>query len=109
MESIYPSVIEYLRNAGFERWARAYSKQRRYQMMTTNIYESLNSVLKNDRNLPVASLLDAIQWSLQEWFYERSKSSTSWNSILTKWAGGEMRKLVEISGSFIVSIFFSTG
>ena len=88
------------------RWTRAYSKQRRYQMTTINISDSLNLVLKNDRNLQVTSLLDAIRQLLQQWFYERSKSSAFFNCILTKWAEGEMRKLVEISRSFTVSFFF---
>ena len=42
MESIYPSIRGYLMKVGFERWSRAYSRKRRYQIMTTNICESLN-------------------------------------------------------------------
>jgi len=37
MESIYPTIREYLSKVGFEKWARAYSKRRRYNMLTTNI------------------------------------------------------------------------
>ena len=47
IKSIYPSIREYLRKVDFERWARAYSRQRKYQMMTANISENLNFVLKD--------------------------------------------------------------
>ena len=67
------------------RWTRAYSKQRRYQMTTINISDSLNLVLKNDRNLQVTSLLDAIRQLLQQWFYERSKAAFAIKRRLTSW------------------------
>ena len=46
MESMYPSIRDYLSKVSFEKWARAYCTRKRYQMMTTNISESLNAVLK---------------------------------------------------------------
>ena len=49
MESIYPTIREYLSKVGFEKWARAYSRRRRYNMLTTNISECLNNILKEPR------------------------------------------------------------
>ncbi|TYJ96591.1 uncharacterized protein E5676_scaffold1278G00090 [Cucumis melo var. makuwa] len=103
MESIYPSIRGYLMKVGFERWSRAYSRKRRYQIMTTNICESLNSKLKIDRDLPVASLLEAIREFLQRWFYERRKAASCLKSVLSSWAEGLIRKLVDESRSFIVN------
>ena len=106
MESIYPSIRGYLMKVGFERWSRAYSRKRRYQIMTTNICESLNSKLKIDRDLPVASLLETIREFLQRWFYERRKAASCLKSVLSSWAEGLIRKLVDESRSFIVSVMF---
>ncbi|KAA0053388.1 uncharacterized protein E6C27_scaffold428G00520 [Cucumis melo var. makuwa] len=69
--------------------------------MTTNICESLNSKLKIDRDLPVASLLEAIREFLQWWFYERRKAASCLKSVLSSWGEGLIRKLVDESRSFI--------
>ncbi|XP_022155934.1 uncharacterized protein LOC111022933 [Momordica charantia] len=88
MESIYPTTREYLSNVGFEKWARAHTKERIYQMLTTNISESLNATLKESRDLPVASLLDSIRQLLQ--------------SFLSPWAETEIRKQFNESKSLMV-------
>ena len=41
--------------------------------MTSNCAESVNSVLKNLRELPLATKLSSIRDVLKKWFYERSK------------------------------------
>ncbi|KAA0067881.1 uncharacterized protein E6C27_scaffold138G00350 [Cucumis melo var. makuwa] len=71
--------------------------------MTTNICESLNSKLKIDRDLPTASLLEAIREFLQRWFYERRKAASCLKSVLSSWAEGLIRKLGDESRSFIVN------
>lgn len=106
MESIYPTIRGYLSNVGFEKWARAYSRRRRYRMMTTNNSESINARLKESRDLPVAALLDSIRDTLQKWFYQRSKAASKMKSILTTWAETELRKEHDKSRSFTVRIFF---
>ncbi|XP_022156574.1 uncharacterized protein LOC111023450 [Momordica charantia] len=102
MESIYPTIREYLSNVGFEKWARAHTKERRYQMLTTNISESLNATLKESRDLPVASLLDSVRQLLQRWFYDRSKSAASLNNFLSPWAYTEIHKQFNESKSLVV-------
>ncbi|XP_038907134.1 uncharacterized protein LOC120092945 [Benincasa hispida] len=102
MESIYPSIREYLSEVGFEKWARAYSRRKRYRMMTTNISESLSSVLEESREFPIASLLDSIRQLLQDWFYERSKLASSMKTVLTSWAENELRDQHNQSRNFKV-------
>src|ERR1051325_8387759 len=102
MESVCPTIRQYLTKAGFEKWSRAYARGRRYDMMTTNCAESINSLLKDPRNLPVASLLEAIRELLQKRFYERSKLAMSIKSILTPWAENRLREQHEKSRSFVV-------
>ncbi|XP_038883410.1 uncharacterized protein LOC120074380 isoform X1 [Benincasa hispida] len=87
---------------GFEKWSRAYSRRIRYEMMTTNPLECVNSVLKENRNLSVASLLDAIRGLLQKWFHDRRKASLSMTTILTPWVDNILHNQHEQSKSFMV-------
>ncbi|XP_070013492.1 uncharacterized protein [Nicotiana sylvestris] len=64
-------TYDYLMEEPPERWARSCSPQRRYDMLTTNIVESMNSVLLEARELPILRMMDFIQVKLQHWFYER--------------------------------------
>ena len=57
MEAIKPSIRQYLVKAKFERWARSYSIKKRYNIMSSNISESLNSVMKDARDLPGNSFI----------------------------------------------------
>ena len=42
------------------KWSRAYCPVRRYDLMTTNIVESMNSALKHARKLPITPLMESI-------------------------------------------------
>ena len=72
--------------------------------MTTNRSESVNSVLKEDSNLPVAGLLDGIREFLQKWFHDRREASLSMKTILTSWTESILRKQHEESRSFLVRV-----
>ncbi|KAA0062123.1 protein FAR1-RELATED SEQUENCE 3-like [Cucumis melo var. makuwa] len=68
MESVCSNIRDYLSSAGFEKWSRTYSRRRRYRMMTSNCAESVNSVFKDLRELPVATMFCSIRNVLQKWF-----------------------------------------
>ena len=74
--------------------------------MTTNIVESVNLVLKDVRDLPIASLLDSIRDILQKWFHDRSKVVFSTKIILSTCAENILRKEHEKSRSFLVCVIF---
>ncbi|KAL0539482.1 hypothetical protein IC582_023696 [Cucumis melo] len=59
---------KYLNDVGIARWSRVHCPGRRYNMMTTNIAESMNSILKEPRDLPIASFLENVRALLQRWF-----------------------------------------
>ncbi|KAL4016972.1 hypothetical protein IC575_024643 [Cucumis melo] len=63
-----------------------FTARRRYNMMTTNIAESMNSILKEPRDLPIASFLENVRALLQRWFWERREEGIKVTSTLTKWA-----------------------
>ncbi|XP_059310306.1 uncharacterized protein LOC132061523 [Lycium ferocissimum] len=68
----YGNVVEYLKNdVGFERWSRVHFPRRRYDVMTSNIAESVNARLVIEREYPIITLFNAIQRMLCRWFHER--------------------------------------
>ncbi|KAA0045025.1 MuDRA-like transposase [Cucumis melo var. makuwa] len=77
---------KYLNDVGIARWSRVHCPGRRYNMMTTNIAESMNSILKEPRDLPIASFLENVRALLQRWFWERREKGIKVTSTLTKWA-----------------------
>ena len=60
IQKVDERVVKYLQDAGYEKWARSHFDGLRYSIMTTNIVESMNSVLKNPQQLPIHKLLDSI-------------------------------------------------
>ncbi|KAL4021249.1 hypothetical protein IC575_020043 [Cucumis melo] len=77
---------KYLNDVGIARWSRVHCPGRRYNMMTTNIAQSMNSILKEPRDLPIASFLENVRALLQRWFWERREECIKVTSTLTKWA-----------------------
>ncbi|KAG5579624.1 hypothetical protein H5410_050251 [Solanum commersonii] len=62
-------VLEY--DIGFEKWSRARFPGNRYDVMTINIAESLNAMLIDEMEYPVASIFNSIAKSFGELFRER--------------------------------------
>ncbi|KAK6782342.1 hypothetical protein RDI58_020138 [Solanum bulbocastanum] len=62
-------VLEY--DIGFEKWSRAHFPGNRYDVMTTNIAESLNIMLIDEREYLVASIFNLIAKRFGELFRER--------------------------------------
>ena len=57
-------VLEH--DVGFEKWSRVHFLGNRYDVMTTNIVESLNAMLIDEREYPVASIFNSVakRWRL---------------------------------------------
>ncbi|VVA37611.1 PREDICTED: FAR1-RELATED, partial [Prunus dulcis] len=70
------------RNAGLHKWSRAHMDGRRYNVMTTNIAESINSVLRFARMLPVVHLIGEIVNLLVKWFTERRELALNCTTTL---------------------------
>ncbi|XP_019242544.1 PREDICTED: uncharacterized protein LOC109222673, partial [Nicotiana attenuata] len=54
-------TFNYLMEEPPGRWARSHCPRRRYDMLTTNIVESMNNVLRRSRELPILTMMDFIQ------------------------------------------------
>ncbi|KAG7559351.1 Zinc finger PMZ-type [Arabidopsis thaliana x Arabidopsis arenosa] len=59
-----------------KKWSRACAPANRYNIMTSNLVESLNSLLKESREYPIVCLFDTIRSTLTRWFNERHEKGT---------------------------------
>ncbi|GMN66771.1 hypothetical protein TIFTF001_035839 [Ficus carica] len=74
MESIRNRNLDmhrYLLQAYPKKWSRAYFNRRRYAIMTTNIIESLNSVDRKPKLMPVGFLVEWLRELLQRSFVDK--------------------------------------
>jgi hypothetical protein len=71
--AVKPEATEYLRAIDLTLWATAHFPGTRYGHLTSNIAESVNKVLREDRVLSITELLDAIWHRVME---ERSSRLT---------------------------------
>lgn len=69
--SINKNMGTYLMRAGIEKWARAHASTHRYNMMTSNNAESINSALRGCRWYPIVELLKYIREMMSKWFTDR--------------------------------------
>ena len=75
IEATCPKLSEYLVSARFEKWARAHAKCNRYNMMTSNNAESLNSIFKGKKDYPIVALIEFAREKLTSWFQERREKA----------------------------------
>ncbi|KAL0556299.1 hypothetical protein IC582_004811 [Cucumis melo] len=78
------SPEKYLNDVGIARWSRVHCLRRRYNMIITNIAASMNPILKEPRDLPIASFFEHVRALLQRWFWERQEEGIKVASTLTK-------------------------
>ncbi|XP_075083511.1 uncharacterized protein LOC107786316 [Nicotiana tabacum] len=96
-------TFDYLMEEPPERWARSCSPRRIYDMLTTNIVESMNSVLLEARELPILRMMDFIQVKLQRWFYERRNEAEGTFYDVSCWVEEELKKNIDLA--FTLNVF----
>ncbi|KAA0042895.1 protein FAR1-RELATED SEQUENCE 3-like [Cucumis melo var. makuwa] len=103
LESFASGIHEELESIGFVKWSRAYSQRRRYNVMTTNISEGLNSVMLKARELAICSMLEVMPMMLQRWFFERRNEVDYQVTDFTKTIEGILKEQIERSRSMKVN------
>ncbi|KAG7567381.1 Zinc finger SWIM-type [Arabidopsis thaliana x Arabidopsis arenosa] len=73
---------DYLTGIGFEHWTRSHFVGERYNVMTSNIAETLNNVLTMARDYPVISILESWRTTLVTWFALRREAARMEENIL---------------------------
>lgn len=67
-------VASYMNEIDKNAWTNAFSKARRFNHWTSNVAESFNSLLVDDREKPIMYLIDSIQkWIIKRFALRRSK------------------------------------
>lgn len=74
----------------------------RYNVMTSNVAESLNAVLKEARELPIISIIEFIRTTLMSWFALRREAAKAETSFLPPKKRELVHKNFEQSVSFSV-------
>ncbi|PHT29141.1 Calpain-type cysteine protease DEK1 [Capsicum baccatum] len=72
LKSKFPKAAHVLENVlGFEKWSRVQFPGNKYDVMTTNIAKSLNSILMDEREYPMSYIFNSIAKKFGEKFRER--------------------------------------
>ncbi|XP_010456817.1 PREDICTED: uncharacterized protein LOC104738322 [Camelina sativa] len=99
------NCVAYLDKIGAAHWSRAYFQGNRYNLMTSNIAESLNNVVGKARSCHIFELLKYIHAMLSRWFSARRKISGKQRGLTTPEVDKQMQKnVVGVKGSKVGTI-----
>ncbi|XP_060200354.1 uncharacterized protein LOC132628603 [Lycium barbarum] len=90
-------------NIGFDKWSRAYFPANRYDVLTTNIGESLNSMLRDEREYPVTALFTSISRRFVEIFRHRRADISSSINLFVPLAEKTLREKKNEGDSLFVN------
>ncbi|XP_018463661.2 protein FAR-RED ELONGATED HYPOCOTYL 3-like [Raphanus sativus] len=89
----YPSAAKYLEESSEkEKWARCWFPGERYNIDTSNVVESMNSVFRDARKYSLIPLLDTIVKKTADWFNDHRKETVR---------GSTERKLVPLVENYV--------
>lgn len=104
IKRVNESCADYLTSIGFPHWARSHCLGNRYNIMTSNVAETWNSVLRDAREFPILSLIEYIRAKLMNWFATRRNVEMGDGNILTPRVEEILASNFERSGSLWVNI-----
>ncbi|KAL5146141.1 hypothetical protein HKD37_06G016022 [Glycine soja] len=70
-----PSAAEWLDQLPKQKWVQCFDEGKRLGHMTTNLSESVNSMFKNTRHLPVSSLVEETYFKTAQLFANRGRQT----------------------------------
>ncbi|XP_062080543.1 uncharacterized protein LOC133785312 [Humulus lupulus] len=97
LQKINPEMTTYLLQAKPERWARPFFLTKRYNILTSNIVESIDAAIVHAREFPITSLIEAVREMLQRWFSIRKQAKINQFIEVTKWANDEMKIKLDVA------------
>ncbi|KAL0713917.1 hypothetical protein Bca4012_020895 [Brassica carinata] len=77
------ACADYLIRIGLEHWSRSHFEGKRYNIMTSNLAESLNAELAEARGYPIVPLLEYIRTMVVRWFSTRRSAAAGNVNALT--------------------------
>ena len=102
IRSVSLNVHQYLTDAGYEKWGLSHFEGRHYGIMTTNIAESMNYVLKEAWSLAIYKLMDSIIDKLQQWFAKMREMAIDTCTPMSTWAKKQLKEKLEKSHTYSV-------
>ncbi|KAL9299082.1 putative transposase, MuDR, plant, Zinc finger, SWIM-type, MULE transposase [Arabidopsis thaliana] len=90
-------LAQYLWEVDVRKWSRAYSPSNRYNIMTSNLAESVNALLKQNREYPIVCLFESIRSIMTWWFNERREESSQHPSAVTINVGKKLKASYDTS------------
>ncbi|KAL0728453.1 hypothetical protein Bca4012_024546 [Brassica carinata] len=77
------ACADYLIRIGLEHWTRSHFEGARYNIMTSNLAESLNAALSEAREYPIVPLLEYVRSMMMGWFATRREAAAKNVGALT--------------------------
>ena len=110
MRELHPQTAEWCDQIPWDKWTKAYDEGKRYGVMTTNLVESVNDMLKGFRALPITAMVNKIFYQLVNYFDTRrttyrAQMMEGW--IHTQFAGNLLQKNIEAANRHEVTRFDS--
>ncbi|GKB27162.1 transposase, MuDR, MULE transposase domain protein [Tanacetum coccineum] len=105
IRGLRPDAYRKLEEAGFDKWSRAYYPGNRYNYMTSNSVESINSLTKHVRKVPITMLMEYYRELIQRWYFERRFNNEDEPPVdeLSRWAVAKVGKRNRKSANWIVT------
>lgn len=97
-----PGLAIYLENVDVRLWSRANFPGNRYGIMTSNIAESLNRVLLNAREYPIACFLEELRKLISKWFMRRRERAMSLQTFFTPKVEKTLKERTDIGNTLYV-------
>lgn len=89
------AAVNFLRDKPYERWVDLFFPGKRYGEYSSNVAESFNSWILDERALPITSCLDGIRIKMMEQMAKRREESHMWNSTLCPFMESRIYELIE--------------
>ncbi|XP_071718330.1 uncharacterized protein [Rutidosis leptorrhynchoides] len=83
---------KYLQDVGFQKFCRNRAEHVRFSYLTSNSVESINSLSKHARKLPICMLLEFFRASVQNWYFKHHNTSVSLTSTVTPYVECKLAK-----------------
>ncbi|XP_024966987.1 uncharacterized protein LOC112506893 [Cynara cardunculus var. scolymus] len=102
MRHSLPRAAQYLEEVGYARWARSHFVGLRYSAITSNSVESVNSVTRFVRYLPITMLVEFYRTTLQQWYFIHRHNGAQMMNVVTPWAEAKLDKRIHRSANWKV-------
>ncbi|XP_019093349.1 PREDICTED: uncharacterized protein LOC109129530 [Camelina sativa] len=84
IEAMNPTLYEYLVRADVRMWTRVHFLGDRYNLLTSNIAESMNNVMSHARSYPIVQLLEEIRSMMTRWFSDRRSDALKMTTVFSR-------------------------